>query len=83
MQVIPFDAGAHASPDSNFSLLEFGEDLQQGPVVFLEGLFSNRYLERPIEIERYREAVEYLRDAALSLQDSTSLISEIRSTRHS
>jgi transcriptional regulator with XRE-family HTH domain len=83
VQVIPFDAGAHASTDSNFSLLEFGEDLQQGPVVFLEGLFSNRYLERPIEIERYREAVEYLRDAALSVHDSTNLITEIRSAHYS
>ncbi len=82
VQVIPFTAGAHASPDSNFSLLEFGEDLQQGPVVFLEGLFSNRYLERAAEIERYREAVEYLRDAALSLQDSTSLITKIRSAHY-
>jgi transcriptional regulator with XRE-family HTH domain len=82
VQVIPFDAGAHASTDSNFSLLEFGEDLQQGPVVFLEGLFSNRYLERPTEIERYREAVEYLRDAALSLQDSASLITKIRSAHY-
>jgi transcriptional regulator with XRE-family HTH domain len=82
VQVIPFDAGAHASTDSNFSLLEFGEDLQQGPVVFVEGLFSNRYLERPTEIERYREAVEYLRDAALSLQDSASLIAKIRSAHY-
>lgn len=80
VQVIPFDAGAHASIDSNFVLLEFGEESQQRPVVFVEGLFTNRYQERPVEIARYREAAEYLRDAALSPRDSTSLINQIRST---
>jgi transcriptional regulator with XRE-family HTH domain len=79
IQVIPFDAGAHASTDSNFILLEFGDNVQQPPVIFVEGLFTNRYQERPIEIDRYREAVEYLRDAALSPRDSASLITEIRS----
>ncbi|MGO8887003.1 MAG: helix-turn-helix domain-containing protein [Streptosporangiaceae bacterium] len=79
VQVVPFDAGAHASTDSNFVFLEFGENSPQRAVVFVEGLFSNRYQERPIEIERYREALEYLRDAALSPRDSTSLITEIRS----
>jgi transcriptional regulator with XRE-family HTH domain len=83
VQVIPFEAGAHASEDSYFCLLEFGEDLQQGPVVFVESLFSNRYLERPAEILRYREAVDYLRDAALSVQDSINLITKIRSARYS
>jgi hypothetical protein len=28
-------------------------------VVFVEGLFSNRYQERKVEIDRYREALEY------------------------
>jgi transcriptional regulator with XRE-family HTH domain len=79
LQVIPFDAGAHASTDSNFDFLEFGEDSHQRPVVYIEGLFTNRYLERPVEVERYREALEYLRDAALSPRDSIGLINKIRS----
>jgi len=77
IQVIPFTAGAHASTDSNFNFLEFGEESQQRPVVFVEGLFHNRYFERPIEIARYREALDYLRDAALSPSDSTKLITKI------
>ena len=48
--------------------------------MYVEGLFSNLYQERPAEIGRYREAIEYLRDAALSTRDSISLISKIRST---
>jgi transcriptional regulator with XRE-family HTH domain len=79
VQVVPFDVGAHASTDSNFVLLEFGDGSPQRPVVFVEGLFSNRYQERPAEIDRYREALEYLRDAALSPRDSLSLITEIGS----
>jgi len=77
VQVIPFEVGAHGSTDSNFVLLEFGDSSPQGPVVFVEGLFSNRYQERKVEIDRYREALEYLRDAALSPRDSISLIAEL------
>jgi hypothetical protein len=78
IQVIPFAVGVHASTDSNFDLLEFGDESRQRPVVFVESLFSNRYYERPLEIARYREALEYLRDAALSPLDSTDLIRKIR-----
>lgn len=80
VQVVPFDVGVHASIDSNFDLFEFGEDSPQRPVVFVEGLLSNRYQERPVEVARYREALEYLRDAALSPTDSISLITKIRGT---
>lgn len=79
VQVIPFDAiGADASTDSNFVLLEFNGRLPQPPVVFVEGLYSNRYLERPVEIDRYREAIEYLRDGAYSPRDSLNLITELK-----
>jgi transcriptional regulator with XRE-family HTH domain len=78
IQVIPFAVGAHASTDSNFDFLEFGDKSLQRPVVFVEGLMSNRYYERPVQIDRYREALEYLRDTALSPSDSTSLINTIR-----
>ncbi len=41
---------------------------RQRPVIHLEKLSSNRYQERQSEVNRYREAVEYLRDTALSLR---------------
>jgi transcriptional regulator with XRE-family HTH domain len=78
IQVIPFSAGAHASADSNFDLLEFGENTRQAPVVYVEGLVTNQIFERSGELARYREAIEYLRDSALSTQDSVELIAEIR-----
>lgn len=80
VQVIPFTAGAHASADSNFDLLEFGEDSGQDSVVFVESLISNLYQERPAEVARYREAIEYLRESALSLPESVALITRIRNT---
>lgn len=80
VQVIPFTAGAHASADSNFDLLEFGEGSGQNSVVFVESLISNLYQERPAEVDRYREAVEYLRETALSLPESVALITRIRDT---
>lgn len=78
IQIIPFQASTHASTDSNFDFLEFGDESRKRPVVFVEGLVSNRYYERPVEIARYREALEYLRDVALSPRDSTALITKVR-----
>ena len=79
VQVIPFDAGAHAAADAYFVLLEY-DDPNLSPVVYLEGLTGNQYLERKGEIARYREAVEYLRDSALNPRDSYSLIAAIQKT---
>ena len=78
VQVIPFSIGAHAASDSNFDFLEFEETSLQGPVIHVEGLTSNSYQERPGEVERYRESIDQLRDAALSVRDSTALIAQIR-----
>ena len=78
VQVIPFSIGAHAGSDSNFDFLEFEESSLQGPVIFVEGLYNNSYQERPGEVERYREAIDQLRDAALSVRDSTALIARVR-----
>ena len=77
VQVIPFEAGAHASADSNFELLEFS-DTSLPPIVFVEGMYSNLYQERPAEVVRYREAIEYLRDEALTPRESLNRIINIR-----
>lgn len=79
IQVIPFTVGAHAAADSNFDLLEFGDNTRQAPVIYVEGLVTNQIFERPGEVARYREAIEYLRDAALSTADSAALITDVRS----
>ena len=78
VQVIPFSIGAYAASDSNFDFLEFKETSLQGPVIHVEGLTSNSYQERPGEVKRYRESIDQLRDAALSVRDSTALIAQVR-----
>jgi transcriptional regulator with XRE-family HTH domain len=80
VQVIPFDGNAYAAQDSNFILFEFEE--RSSPVAFVEGLTGNQYLERDIDISRYREAIEYLRDSALSPRDSVEYITKIKDQAH-
>jgi transcriptional regulator with XRE-family HTH domain len=76
VQVIPFDVGAYAAVDSNFDYLEF--DVPELPdLVYIEGLAHEAYLDRRADLDRYREALEYLRDAALSPRDSRRKIEEI------
>jgi transcriptional regulator with XRE-family HTH domain len=77
MQVVPFEAGAHPGLDNTFMLLEFDSSVQS-PVVFVENLAGNFYLERDAEIQRYREALEHLRACALSPANSVKYIEEIR-----
>ena len=78
VQVVPFETGAHVAQDSNFIFFEFEEDPILPPVVFVEGLTGNQYLEKTPDISRYREAIESLRDAALTPRDSLGRIDEIR-----
>jgi transcriptional regulator with XRE-family HTH domain len=79
MQVVPFEAGAQPGLDNTFILLEFDISIQS-PVVFVENLAGNLYLERDAEIERYREVLEHLRACALSPANSVKYIDEIRKT---
>jgi len=77
VQVIPFSAGAHASVDSNFTFFEFG-DSALSDLIHIEGLTGNLYVERPAAKDRYRESLDYLRGASLSVRDSMSLVSNLR-----
>jgi transcriptional regulator with XRE-family HTH domain len=78
VQVVPFETGAHAAQDSNFIFFEFEESAGLSPVIFVEGLTGNHYLEKPAEIVRYREAIDNLRDAALSPRHSIRRVAEMQ-----
>jgi transcriptional regulator with XRE-family HTH domain len=77
VQVIPYEVGAYGAIDSNFVYLELATT-KLPDLVFVEGLSRELYLERPEELERYREALEYLRDQALNPRDSVKKIEKIR-----
>jgi Domain of unknown function (DUF5753) len=79
VQIIPFDYGAYEAADSMFVLLEFDRP-ELPPVVYVEALTTSLYYERPSDLDRYREAVEYLRDSALSPRDSLHRLEDKRKT---
>jgi hypothetical protein len=78
VQVIPFKAGAYAAADSYFVLLDFDDESNLWPVVYIEGLTDNQYLQRGPDIARYRETVEYLRDRALDPDGSIKFMENVR-----
>ena len=80
VQVIPFEVGAHAAQDSNFVLLEFDREPSLSPVVFVEGLTGNQYIERRADVARYRDAIERLRDSGLNPHDSLQRVDQLRET---
>ena len=79
MQIVPFEAGAHPGLDNTFTLLEFDNDIQS-PVVFLENLSGNLYLERELDIKRHRETLEHLRACALSPPNSVKFVEQVNKT---
>jgi hypothetical protein len=78
IQIIPFDYGPPAMQDSNFVLLEFDTATRISPIVFVEGLTANQYVERTADTDRYKEAIEYLRYSALNARDSVQHIADMR-----
>lgn len=77
VQVIPFDAGAYPAADVMFTVLEFDDPLLS-TVVFIESLVSHQYYERPDDVARYREAIENIRDSALSPRESVRYLAKIK-----
>jgi transcriptional regulator with XRE-family HTH domain len=77
MQIVPFEAGAHPGLDNTFTLLEFDKSILS-PVVFVDNLAGNLYLEREADVERYREALEHLKACALSPANSAKWVQETR-----
>lgn len=76
IQVLPFDAGAHPSMMGGFVLFGFAEPTDPR-VVYLEELTSSLYQEKTEHVDKYERALEQLRAAALSPNDSVALISAV------
>jgi transcriptional regulator with XRE-family HTH domain len=76
-QIVPFDVGVLAAQDSNFVLLEF-DDRDLVPVVFVEGLQNGQMFEKEVDVARYRESIDYLRDSALTVRDTKARLVQMR-----
>ena len=75
LQVLPFDAGAHASMGTSFELLQFPE-VGDTAIVYIEDHTSSQYLEMPGDLERYTLIFDHLRASALSPERSATHISQ-------
>ncbi|MGI8310583.1 DUF5753 domain-containing protein [Saccharopolyspora hattusasensis] len=76
VQVLPFQAGAHASLGTGFSILSFPDPVDPD-VVYLEYLTGSLYLEEAEEIERYTLNFDHLRATALDPRDSAKLLGKV------
>jgi transcriptional regulator with XRE-family HTH domain len=80
IQIIPFSAGAHPAMESSFDILEFGSVTPS--LVYVEGLAGNMYLERPQDLQRYKQVFDHLRDTALTPQESIELMAGTATRYH-
>jgi transcriptional regulator with XRE-family HTH domain len=59
LQIMPFDRGGHSAAGGSFAILRFAEsDLPD--IVYIEQLTGALYLDRPEEIDHYREVMNSL-----------------------
>ncbi|MGW3558673.1 helix-turn-helix domain-containing protein [Streptomyces sp. NPDC000963] len=73
LQVLPYDVGAHPGMYGKFAILEFQEAMDAS-VVYLEGVTSDLYLEKAIDVQSYTVMYEHLRAKALSAEQSREFI---------
>ena len=75
LQVLEFDAGAHAAMDSSFTVIRFAD--QAAPdVIYIENATSVLYLEREAEVARYTLIFDHVRVRALDPDRSLRMIAE-------
>jgi hypothetical protein len=79
LQVLPFDAGAHASMGTSFELLQFTEPSDTA-IVYIEDHTSSQYLEAAADLERYTLIFDYLRASALAPERSAEFIKQVASS---
>lgn len=77
LQVMPFNAGAHAGIDGPFAILQF--ELTDPDVACAEGMAGIVYLEKTKEVRACAEAFDRMRASALSPEASMILIERIAS----
>jgi hypothetical protein len=79
VRVLPFRAGISlGDPMGPFIILDFGIDKKGKPieptVVYLESFTGDMYLEKPVDVRRYDEAHQAIRNAALDETASRTLL---------
>ncbi|MET8902824.1 helix-turn-helix transcriptional regulator [Streptomyces sp. NPDC048232] len=76
VQVLPFDVGAHPGINGQYSILEFA-DAADSSVVYIEGVTSDLYLEKALDVQKYTVMYEHLRAQALNVEQSRQRIEDV------
>lgn len=74
LQVLPFEAGAHAGVQSSFVLFDFPTDPS---IACVENLTGTLFMDRPGQLDAHTDAFDNLRASALSPADSLTRITDI------
>ena len=75
LQVVPLSLGAHPGLDSTFTLLEF--DSPRPAMVYVENLADALYLDRPFDVDKYRDALKHLHAGALGPDSTVQLVTDL------
>jgi hypothetical protein len=76
LQVLPFEAGAHAGMDGTFAILDFPE--QGDPdVVYAENATGGLFLEKGEELKKYIFIFDHIRAAALPPDTSVAVLTKL------
>ncbi|MFZ3469931.1 helix-turn-helix domain-containing protein [Streptomyces sp. 4.24] len=79
VQVLPFEAGAHAGLPGSFSLLRFDDDPD---IVYTEDFVQGHMTANPQAIREGSSRYDHLQAAALSVEDSAARIARVMEERY-
>jgi len=77
VRVLPISAGLHASLGGGFVLLDY-TDSADPSLVYLEGRTSGTFLEKPEEVDAYRNVFASLTESALTESQSSKLLKQLQ-----
>jgi len=80
LQVVPFEAGAHSGMEGSFIVLKFG-DPSLSDVVYVEGRSGQLFLNRPFDLQVFREVLDHLRAVAEGPDASVARIAALAGTK--
>jgi hypothetical protein len=75
LQVLPFDRGSRPAASGPFTMLQFAED-DLPDIVYMEQLTSAVYLDKRMDIELYRAAMQRITEAALTPSESRAYLAD-------
>ena len=76
LQIVPYDAGAHAGMSGSFNILQFPEPSDMD-AVFVDLVAGEMFIEEPAEVKRYHAAFLNLVGTAASPRNTLELLTKV------